>query len=81
MTFATNYLFCILAGYLESGRWTLHVYAALLHSPSGKRRSARGREKVNKHVTPIQSGSFQFLRRRVEHPIEMFVKDMELINP
>ena len=41
----------------------------------------RGREKVNKHVTPIQSGSFQFLRRRVEHPIEMFVKDMELINP
>ena len=40
-----------------------------------------GEKKVNKHVTPIQSGSFQFLRRRVEHPIEMFVKDMELINP
>ena len=45
------------------------------------RGGARGREKVNKHVTPIQSGSFQFLRRRVELPVEMFVKDMELINP
>ena len=77
MTFATHVLFCILASYLECGMWMLHVYAALLHSPSGKRRSARGREKVNKHVTPIQSGSFQFLQRRDEHPFE----NMELIYP
>lgn len=51
--------------------WTLLVYAPLT-SLALREEEVRppGREKVNKHVTPIQTGSFQFLRRRVEHPNE-----------